>query len=1372
MSAFASFPTTLKTPKQVRAVLSFRDKLAKVWGEQLLSGDLGLGHHSRDSVTSGPASLCADAAESAKLASAYVNRFTCGTRVEARIRVSSVVAECFPLSDDMLALVRVLHIPGTANNADLEQSAFQRELLDPCFDKPGPAASGPLAGHAEGADFDGCDGVGGCDVDDASVRKWQVAPALRFSAKSVSVHAVVSQISGIAALLARQLDGRGSCASLRPNEHLGAVLLTLACGYTSHGVLARARRLLTDLPDDAREYAAAAGVVYSPDTVPMLDGAVGSDIDCSSFQLRRHLSEHRHRGCASDHRDRVEFVEVSDLCMLPDAVAEAMNRIVSWGVAAPGSKKFGLTSGPLCTTAKSVHISGQRLMLWVLRTAKGGVATSSCLSRAEAIVRVWQHFDVETRLQLAGHAAAGCRLVVAPGGKTVRCICEVAVAAAAAASITFSLDVPLCQLPAVSVESVSGEAVSILPHGGAAPAIRSSLPLHRTLSAPRVAKRARSVSALPRRSGRRGDRDDNAATVIDAGGGSGPEEVAAAASAVTVPQRRSHGSKAPASPGTSDNPHAAPADPAACLQRTVGLSVLLRSASLDSEVPISAGFHYNSASEFSAAVKDICRRAYMVASIVHHGFLDSNDEEPVAGSTGIARAGAGTNRAGRTAIDSTTVVVQRRVLIPRQVVRWQMVRRSSGEYFPSTPKDGSALRSELAIRVALDVGAAMWPRGWSDIYVTHDESVSTTPGASARSRSLFFASSSAAELQFFIFEDLLSLVLKRQSRCRAAALAASMKRVSARERTIAQAGAGDPFAWLTRCRTGGPTALETALPSVVRSALLRARFAAQYLASERLRQGRSAAYASTDVAYQDVHASVLSFFDPASSRLSVPDHVMRVVCQDWWACDSVPHAWAVGNAPRWLGGTRQTSGARLLWGFPLSPADFDLPVSAASRLDDDVLFGTSGISRQDPDTLLVDPLPFPYLSMFLAVAVSDCNRVLRSVAATQRDHDTSQLQPASATPPVHGVVLRGNLQCHPALTVESDRVFGRPVPFLPAAEVDALRRLHSSIVCARITLLAFFQQHEDYKRDRDGATPGRGGLSSTLEMSPSCERTNTRGKRALSWSAAWCIESDSSAAAASRFHSFGTVPRMELPPRSASGVHGGAGTAAAGQLLGNQPRAHHIQLLRRAAVTAPATDHRAVDCTGDGHEPSGPPGTQCDAFSLLNHRLSACLCAQRDQPFSLPSVSLGACAAAACCTQCVVAVSRADTASGDPAWTRGSPDDADISALLVAAVSDVSSTVTPRQACGFGCGGVGFPLRGDSRTVSSVSCSGERLLLAVLRDLFATVLATQPFGVTSDAEVADRLLREWSLSDCQSVRWWIVQTCLLGTLFPGPESPD
>jgi hypothetical protein len=28
------------------------------------------------------------------------------------------------------------------------------------------------------------------------------------------------------------------------------------------------------------------------------------------------------------------------------------------------------------------------------------------------------------------------------------------------------------------------------------------------------------------------------------------------------------------------------------------------------------------------------------------------------------------------------------------------------------------------------------------------------------------------------------------------------------------------------------------------------------------------------------------------------------------------------------------------------------------------------------------------------------------------------------------------------------------------------------------------------------------------------------------------------------------------------------------------------------------------------------------------------------------------------------------------------------------------------------------------------------------------------------------LQREWTVRECQSVRWWILQTCLLGTLFP------
>jgi hypothetical protein len=438
-------------------VLSLIDKLGKVWGEPLLKGDAcaeafvppradglrrgddehGDGDNTAvDRSTSGQPSAERVAAGT----SAYLARFPLSTRVEARISCSSIADEFYPPSPDALALLRVIHIPASSSDVDLEACAFQRELLDPCFagvdtDADGSDAEldemvlpGPTTGPLDEAvglrgDRDDDDGraahavksAAGAAAGTVTIRRWNTAPALQLSALAVSVDSVVAQISGIATLLTEQLRGRGQCAALLPFERLGCALLTLACGFTSHGLLARARELIADHPAETSRYAAAAGYAFLPDSIALARGDVGSDVDCTSLSLRRHIGDHRDRYAVG--------VTVCDVHMLSETVAEIMNALVSWRVKAPADKKYGATSGRLRMTAKAVHITGQKLMLWGMCAPSGGVAAGACFSRAEALVRIWQCFSIGVRLQLATHAAAGCRLVVGSDGATISCVC-------------------------------------------------------------------------------------------------------------------------------------------------------------------------------------------------------------------------------------------------------------------------------------------------------------------------------------------------------------------------------------------------------------------------------------------------------------------------------------------------------------------------------------------------------------------------------------------------------------------------------------------------------------------------------------------------------------------------------------------------------------------------------------------------------------------------------------------------------------------------------------------------------------------------------------------------------------------------------------
>jgi hypothetical protein len=113
--------------------------------------------------------------------------------------------------------------------------------------------------------------------------------------------------------------------------------------------------------------------------------------------------------------------------------------------------------------------------------------------------------------------------------------------------------------------------------------------------------------------------------------------------------------------------------------------------------------------------------------------------------------------------------------------------------------------------------------------------------------------------------------------------------------------------------------------------------------------------------------------------------------------------------------------------------------------------------------------------------------------------------------------------------------------------------------------------------------------------------------------------------------------------------------------------------------------------------------------------------------------------------------------------------------LLHSALEDVSASITPSQhqpTCHLGgrgttgAGRVRALNEGDGRLIAASSSSAERLLLRVVRDLFTAALDQQPFGDDVSEKIADMLTRDWTVRECRSVRWWIVQTCVLGTLFP------
>jgi hypothetical protein len=426
MSACASFPTASKIPKQVRAVASLTQRLGKVWDIDL-RGELETPARGAVLVTDDGDRLGRDSTVTDDdLADHYVSRFKrSSTRVEARVRVRSIVGEFFPPSPAVLALLHVLRIPGTSDDADLESCAFQRKLLDPSFTDDESDTDTPESVMGRGAECD--DGTAaGSAFPVIAVRGWQRAPALRLSAMPIRIRDVVMQLRGIASLLWARLRGRGERAALGPCDQLGCVLLALAGGFTSHVVLARARELMASLPDDAREYAAAAGYAYVADAVhAVAPGGPGSEIDCLSLSLRSHINDFRPRA----QRGRVAAeVCSSDVHMLGDITAEAMDALVMWRVVVPGDKKFGTPAGRMRATAKLVHVKERKLMLWALHGPSGGVAASACFTHAECLLRIWQRLPQGTRMQISKHASAGCRLVVGSDGMTTVCECVYAAA--------------------------------------------------------------------------------------------------------------------------------------------------------------------------------------------------------------------------------------------------------------------------------------------------------------------------------------------------------------------------------------------------------------------------------------------------------------------------------------------------------------------------------------------------------------------------------------------------------------------------------------------------------------------------------------------------------------------------------------------------------------------------------------------------------------------------------------------------------------------------------------------------------------------------------------------------------------------------------
>jgi hypothetical protein len=529
-----------------------------------------------------------------------------------------------------------------------------------------------------------------------------------------------------------------------------------------------------------------------------------------------------------------------------------------------------------------------------------------------------------------------------------------------------------------------------------------------------------------------------------------------------------------------------------CMQRTLGGAIALAASSLDTPVSPEEGFCYNAHSDFAAVVTDIVRRAYMVATLVPQG--EPLNDPHTAAPARVSHApllGAGER-------DGSNDAAAR-----HRVVRWQILSRSSGTLYPQKCTDGTALRVELAVRVALLMGASAWASGWDKVYYTSDEHVPLSLAGGFRSMS--FVSSTAAELQLFVFEELVVFCLAQQSLSRTGDVQ--------RQRHVLPA-AQDPFQWLTRCRlphASGGCELERALSTVLGNASVRARFVMQLLESEWCHRGvgeRTLVWRSD--AMHGAHSSLLEYYDAGEQRLVVPEHVLWVLCRQWLVgTDRVPESWVMssrnGSAPRRAGGasltTRVTSSPvdrRALRGLPVGAADFYLPVQPTALLDDDVIFPSA--SLRDPGTvaLRAEKLPFHLVSMFLAVVAADVGRIVassslppqrpvpatlqlparqgRRVGSTGTANAPGSVRRVSVATPrgrlepsieaVHHEALRshqsqrprsvrvelftGSLQRHPALAG------GISQTQLPAVEQDALMDLHHALTSSGYTVLAYF----------------------------------------------------------------------------------------------------------------------------------------------------------------------------------------------------------------------------------------------------------------------------------------------------------------------------
>jgi hypothetical protein len=665
-----------------------------------------------------------------------------------------------------------------------------------------------------------------------------------------------------------------------------------------------------------------------------------------------------------------------------------------------------------------------------------------------------------------------------------------------------------------------------------------------------------------------------------------------------------------------------------CMEATLANVVRLASSSLDTAVSPEAGFTYSVGSRFDTVVKDITRRAYMVASLVQVSqTLCPAARAPDAKTLPrrVSAAGAG----GRSTAGAAGAVPVRVSALPamepalplyQQAIRWQIVTRT-GALVPDTAKEGTALRVELAIRVALEIGASGWARGWDSMYATTDGQVVRYPGSGAAIfESKFFASSTAHELQVFVFEDLVGCVLAWQRDGRRAPAA----RAGTADGTVVTGewqsrpywAARDPFMWLSRCRQGKFKSLgsvEAALPIALQNAKVRARFVAHHLEAECVRRGVTVPAASWRYRLSPVccgaHASVLDYYDVDTDRLVIPEYVLYLLCRQWappatlsHGAGTVPPAWLSADAPHRAGGKQPRGGCRRLRGLPVGCADMDLPVEPAADISDAALFGHTGSHCGVEGPVYVDPLPYDVIAVFMAVVAADCNRMLLhapwAAADVQCDGTVSNhpllpgprraagaaavrvlprrrgVAAAGESPLVHLSVFAGNLQRHPERVVSCSTTLphhqSSSASPLPAAESDNLLRLHAAVDGAQLAVLAYFRQEDVARASPQPEMPPPSTDDEKYRDGDTSSVGQQAAKKILKGaSASGHFGLRGSATAARRDHDVAAVPAVGVQAAAASMVSCPAAAAA-------------VSVTSRAAAAAPGTRPVVQQAAGHG----------------------------------------------------------------------------------------------------------------------------------------------------------------------------------------------